>query len=171
MSGFEEHLLGELRAVHGADAARLPTRRRPRPTRVLAAGAGVIVAAVVAVAATLALTATPATTKSYSIIRNPDGSLTVTLNAIHQMKKLNDVFESMGVHARAVPVTKKCQPVPGDILNVWPGHTMNDTIVLGTRNLPGEGPERIGAAELPNGQVELDIVTVVNGPVPTCFAK
>lgn len=175
MSTFEDHLLEELRTEHGADAARIPTRRRSRRAHVLAAGGG-MAAATAAAAATLSFTATPATTQSYSIIHNPDGSLTVTLSAIAQMTQLNKVFASMGLDTRAVPVTADCHTPPGfppSSLFRWPGrHTMNDTIVLGTTPMRGEGPERLGAAALPNGDVEVFIVTLDHGTrVPTCFAK
>ena len=42
MNKFEDHLLAELRAVHGADAARLPARERSRWARALTAGGAIV---------------------------------------------------------------------------------------------------------------------------------
>jgi len=42
---------------------------------------------------------------------------------------------------------------------------------LAPATCPARGPERIGAAQLPNAQVELYIVTTVSGAVPSCFPQ
>ena len=169
MNSFEHQLLAHLRAEHDADSATLP-RSRPR-RRALQLTAGVAVIAVMAVVAVLAFSASTGTPRASAVTLNADGSITVTLTDIAQMSNLNAELASLGYPIRAIPVTADCQDSEGILPNLWPGHVMTDTIVLGTHFTAGQH-EVIGAQEVANGQVELNIVTMSAGePVPTCFGE
>lgn len=126
MSRFEDRLLSELLEQHGALLADAPARplpampaarlrlRVPIP-RLLPAGAlGLAVAALVA-ALVIGLSSggggggTPA----YAVVRNGDGTVTVTVNELLGIEGANEELKTLGVPAVVVRSEEGCSTSPG----------------------------------------------------------
>ena len=113
MSNFQDRLWHELVHAHGADLSRIDrSAARPQPRvrpRLLAgiglAGIAAAIAAVVAVAVGLGAAGTP---PAYAVIRNPDGSVSVSISRLEGIAHANARLAALGVRARAVPVLPAC---------------------------------------------------------------
>jgi hypothetical protein len=123
-------------------------------TRVLA-GAG---AGIAAASATLALILAGATSPpAYAVTTSPDGTTTITLNALSAVSALNAKLAATGVHVRVAPVLSGCDaPVqiagsdapPATLLAQSQGGA--NEIQLSSTAAPGPGAP--GLTDVPAGQ-------------------
>ena len=101
MSKLEERLWSDLLATHGGDLAMAASPKRREHKRALlpltATALAIAAVAIVVVLSLSARTATPA----YAVTRNPDGTLTVTINELAGISQANEKLERLGVRARA----------------------------------------------------------------------
>ena len=120
MSAFEDRLWMYLADEHGADevasssmsaGANLRSRvaeARRRSVMMTTSALGVITAAAAAVVLLVSVTAS--TQPAYALTRNPDGSITVTINDLQAaIPELNARFVAMGVDETVIPITQRCQ--------------------------------------------------------------
>ncbi|MEU8377685.1 hypothetical protein [Streptosporangium sp. NPDC048865] len=118
---FEERLLMELKtemAEMAGRAAREPARRpRGIVTRARLAGAAALAVAAVAVPLVLG-----GGTAAYAVTKNPDGTLTVTVNELQDPEGLQAELNAQGVKADVTytPRDKRC--APGRFTSVDPAY-------------------------------------------------
>lgn len=174
MSKFEDHLWREFLHEHGDDLAQLNrpatrhTLRRPR----LVAGAGLgLAGAATALALVLSATSAPA----FAVIRNPSGTVTVTINQIAGVSGANAELAALGVNARAVPIVQGCTAT----LQLLPKRT--SSVILPPRGSGRPRSVTIEPSRIPAG--DTDVLAVVQstgvqilvgmvhqGAVPRCLA-
>lgn len=172
MSEFQERLWSQLVSDHAASLAypigtRYPLpalpivepRRRPRlalpalrPRRI---AAGLTALAMVLAVAMLLATSGTAPSAAYAVMRNPDGSIGVSIAELTGVAGANAQLARLGASVAVVPVLADCPssgtptPIPpslagriahieGQGVTVQPGLVpAGDTLVLGARELSG----------------------------------
>ncbi|MGH2886101.1 MAG: hypothetical protein ACRDPA_25960 [Solirubrobacteraceae bacterium] len=133
--------------------------------------AGGSTAALAAIAATvvLVLVVTTGATPAYALIKNSDGTVTVSLrNLTTGISQLNARLERMGIDYTVIPVTQNC-PFTTPVLSAGPG-SLSETVTIGTKNTEPSGVDGYLAAEqLPDGLIGLGIGGMKT-PLPACLS-
>ncbi|GAA2805606.1 hypothetical protein [Crossiella cryophila] len=174
MGTFEERLLGNLMAEHGAELAEGPAPRRRRGVRPLwIAGAAAAVAGLVFAGVSVLGEGPPA----FAVTKDNDGKVTITIKEFGAIDALNKELGRMGVPMRALPVTKDCkdridpaQQVP-DILRFGIGPKVKEVSFHTNEVKPG-ATLLIGVSKpLHGGGTEptWTLTFQVRGPIPGCL--
>ncbi len=191
MPSFEERLWAELVEHHGAalaaPPARGPARRSPRARLRVRTAAGLATAAA-ALAAALVLVlggigpgSGPA---AYAVVRNPDGTVTVTIREIVGVTGATARLEALGVPARVVGVRPGCgsrgftparlPPQASHGIARIAGGAGHAAIVLDPAAIPAGDTVLVGVEPFgggPRGESEIGLsVGVFRGPAPPCVA-
>lgn len=177
MTGFEDELWTRLVDDHGADEVRLnadPRTGRSRRPLLLGGGATAIGAA--AAAAVIGFGATGGTTPAYAMTQNADGSYTFTINDLATAApELNAKFKQLGINETVVPATASCPAAStGDIsheLMLYPGASLSEALTFepGHKWLEPGYTGVIGAEQLPDGQIAMNMEAVPAADIPSCF--
>lgn len=109
MTKFEDKLLSDLLVEHGAELA---TANRPQPRRPASRPAWIAAGALaVAAPATAGITVFGDTPPAYAVIKNNDGTVTVTIKDLKAIESANAKLRELGVRAKVVPQTTDCPSV------------------------------------------------------------
>jgi hypothetical protein len=171
MNTFEDRLWADLVREHGDEIRRHGMPRPPHATSrrrpALLAGMALAAAGLIA-AAVLAVNAITAPPPAYAVTRNPDGSVTVTLNEIKAITALNAELARDNIPAEAIPLTTDC-PVHG-FPNAMPAGTdpSTYTITFDAREIPAGYTAVVAVGETASGQVAL-AQGAFPSPAPACF--
>ena len=173
-SKFEDHLWREFVHEHGDGLAQLSrpatrhTLRRPR----LVAGAGL---GLVAGATALALILTATSAASFAVTRNPNGTVTVTINQIAGVSGANTELAALGVSATAVPIVQRCtaalQLLPKESSSPIlpsPGSGLPQSVTIEPSAIPAGDTVVLAVAQIAGGIQMLD--GMVQGAAPACVA-
>ena len=163
-----EHFGKQLVAV--AHARHTPPVRRRWRVRTLIATPVVVAAAVVGVL--IATTAGTTTSKAYALTQNENGSYTLTINDISTaVVQLNAAFASLGISAKAIPVTADCTPQAGTfippLMAPVSSTSGNESITLSNANVPPGWTTYIAAEQTPSG-IRLSVGSTA-APLPSCL--
>jgi hypothetical protein len=169
MSTFEDRLWSDLVREHGDQMAahrgltRPASRRRPA----LITGSALVTVAL-ATALVLALTAGTSAPPAYAVITNPDGTVTVTLNDISALNRLNAELARDGLRAKAIPVTATC-PTRA-FQNTMPAGTdpSTYTITIVPADIPDGYTAIVAVSQNASGQVTL-VQGAFPNPGPSCI--
>jgi hypothetical protein len=154
-------------------------RQRSRRARFgVLSGATAAVAAVI-VALVLTLGATTDAPPAYAIVRNADGSLTITLNDLTTgIPALNARFQQLGIPENVIPIYAGCNSPDGSgnlvmhpdpLFEIKGSITMTYTPRAAQLHPAPAGYQYVLAAKrLPNGMV-LDFIGALKPPIPTCL--
>jgi hypothetical protein len=174
MSKFTDRLWRELMREHRAELERIdrppaPRRRRALPRRLLAgtsvglAGAGTAIALAIGAANT---------TPAFAVTKNPDGTVSVTINKLAGVAGANQRLAQMNVRAVAVPVVAGCEGAPPPaamraILLARAAAVHGGTVRIDPRQIPAgkslvlaAGSGRVNIAQLRPGK---------SWTAPSCF--
>ena len=182
MNTFEDRLWTHLADQHranevtskraGAEAGHRSPITDARRRRVVMTSAACGLVAAVAAAAVLLVSVTASTQPAYALTRNPDGSITVTINDLQTaIPELNARFAAMGVDETVIPITQGCKtPTP---MPVFPQSTASETLTF----TPNEGRKYLApgfdgvlAAGYTSTGRFLLFVGAMKPPLPDCFA-
>ena len=169
MRTFEDRLWSDLVSEHGDEMEAHPVviraARRRRPALVTGTA---FATAGLALAVALVLSATTSAPPAYAVTRNPDGTVTVTLNDISAITALNAALARDGLPATAVPLTASC-PVHAPLVAMPAGTDPSTyTITLVPADIPVGYTAIVGATKNASGQVVL-LQGAIRPPVPACF--
>ncbi|QIS19981.1 hypothetical protein [Nocardia terpenica] len=177
MTGYEDRLLSDLMTEHGGKLARA-TRPAPRRSRRRAAGIAVGAVALVA-AAGIALDTAGETPRAYAVVRNSDGSVTVTITELSApaIAATNAKLTEMGIPAKVVPMTKQCPDldtdpsalVPRDAQYTFPQQNRDGSITLRSTVAPPGYVMLLGLAGMPGDHPGLSFTAPVRVPGPSCL--
>jgi hypothetical protein len=191
MSKFTDRLWRELMREHRAELERIDrpaaARRRPAlPRRLLAgtsvglAGAGTAIALAIGAASS---------TPAFAVTKNPDGTVSVTINKLTGVAGANQRLAQMNVRAVAVPVVAGCEGAPPPaamralLYKVHAAAAAGGTVKIDPKQIPAgkslvlaAGPGRVNIAQLYRGKartapscfrgVEGAVVCSAGGPPP-----
>jgi hypothetical protein len=191
MSKFTDRLWRELMREHRAELERIDRpaasrRRRALPRRLLAgtsiglAGAGTAIALAIGAAST---------TPAFAVTKNPDGTVSVTINKLTGVAGANQRLAQMNVRAVAVPVVAGCEGAPPPaamralLYRVHAAAVQGGTVKIDPKQIPAgkslvlaAGPGRVNIAQLRRGKswtapscfrgVEGAVVCSAGGPPP-----
>jgi hypothetical protein len=181
MSTFEDRLWTYLAAEHAAEEVTsrstgaqaslrsrvVQARRRPM---VMTASALAVIAAVAA-AVVLLVVGTASTQPAYALTRNPDGSITVTINDLQTaIPELNARFKAMGVDETVIPIRPGCpthMAVPA-----YPQSAASDKLTFTTNERHeylDPGFDGLLAAGYTSGGRLLVFIGAMKPPLPPCF--
>jgi hypothetical protein len=165
--GADEVTSRRTRAGASLRSRVVPARRRP--VVMTTSALGVIAAGAAAVVLLVSVTAS--TQPAYALTRNPDGSITVTINDLQAaIPELNARFAAMGVDETVIPITQSCQThmaVPA-----FPQSAASDKLTF----TPNEGHKYLApgfdgvlAAGYTSGGQLLVFIGAMKPPLPACF--
>lgn len=165
--GADEVVSRRMRA--GANLRSWVVQARRRPVVMTSSALGVIAAAAAAVVVLVSVTAS--TQPAYALTRNPDGSITVTINDLQAaIPELNARFAAIGVDETVIPITQSCQTrmaVPA-----FPQSAASDKLTF----TPNEGHKYLApgfdgvlAAGYTSGGQLLVFIGAMKPPLPACF--
>ena len=181
MSTFEDRLWTYLADEHEADEITSKTTKAEtsprsravqalrRPAVTTTSALGVIAAAAAAVVLLVSVTAS--TQPAYALTRNPDGSITITINDLQAaIPKLNARFAAMGVDETVIPITENCQTQMA--VPAFPQSAVSDKLTF----TPNEGHKYLApgfdgvlAAGYTSGGQLLVFIGAMKPPLPACF--
>ena len=168
----DEHGADEVTSKRTRAGASLRSRvvqARRRPVVMTTSALGVMAAGAAAVVLLVSVTAS--TQPAYALTRNPDGSITVTINDLQAaIPELNARFTAMGVDETVIPITQSCQThlaVPA-----YPQSAASDKLTF----TPNEGHKYLApgfdgvlAAGYTSGGQLLVFIGAMKPPLPACF--
>lgn len=185
MSTFEDQLWSQLvhergeqmRAASAATAAlaasasvttRTSRRRRDVRRPALLTGTALGIAGI-ATAGVLALSAAPA---AFAVVKNSDGTVTITLNELSSLAALNQKLSQEGIPFTAVPMSTTC-PASGSISILpssprEPAQPPKSAITIDATQIPNGDVGVLGATETSSGRVEL-VAGAATPPTPSCL--
>lgn len=181
MTRFADQLLADLLADHGGtlhDMTPPVARRRNTPRLWVAVGS---LGAAGATAATLALVG--GGSPAYAVTQNGDGSLTISINRLSGVEKVNTALHSLGVAVVAVPVRTGC-PVIGSLPHASPadhgsltvnaaGGTNNGdanaTVTLNVHGIPAGDTALLAVSSSPDGRLQA-ATSLIAGAAPACVS-
>lgn len=181
MTRFADQLLADLLSDHGSAlrdmAAPAARRRGNRPLWVSAGALG----AAGATAAGLALVA--GGSPAYAVTENGDGSLTITINRLSGVEKVNTALHSLGVAVVAVPVRTGCPSITslpratladhGSLtVDAADGANNGDaisTITLNVHGIPAGDTALVAYSASPDGRLQA-ATSLIAGPAPACVS-
>lgn len=193
MSKLEDRLWSDLLTAHGADlqVTTSPGRREPKRA-LLPLAVTVLTVAAIAIVVVLSLSARTAT-PAYAVTRNPDGTVTVTIDELAGIGQANEKLERFGVRARARsgPVGPSCKvkslrPSPRTMdpimrflhptrkpfaVTIDPGAIPKDTTLLIRVRLEGIPHPRVPVRGKLNGKTLRSAaigILLARDPVPAC---
>jgi hypothetical protein len=150
----------------GPGGMRQTARLRPRAT-ILTAGAAVIAAA--AAALVLLLGAATSPLPAYALVRNQDGTVTVTLHDLATaIAPVNAKFAQLGIDETVIPITDNCATKAIAMVGVSGGPAQAITLTAGRRYLLPGWHGILVAKQNPGGHVAL-ILGAVQGQLPSCW--
>jgi hypothetical protein len=188
MTNFEDKLLSDLMAEHGAqlrqlprpgsDPATSPARRRPRAVRRpvwLATGATGVAAAV-----TAAVLALGGAAPAFAVTRGADGSVQVSVSELSGVAGANAALQRMRIPVRVVPVRPGCPsmsslPHPHLVQHPWisvgsgngPGGRRSVTVKMShTGGVPAGSTLLLAFST--QGGLSQGAGGLISGPVPRC---
>jgi hypothetical protein len=172
MSKFTDRLWQELMREHGAKLGAInrpaAARRRVLPrllagTSVGLAGAGTAIALAIGAASS---------TPAFAVTKNPDGTVSVTINKLAGVAGANARLAQMNVRAVAVPVEAGCEGAPPPamlhaIISARAAAAKGGTVRIDPHQIPAgkslvlaAGPGRVNIAQLHRGK---------SWTAPSCF--
>ncbi len=172
MSRFEDQLWSDLVIAHSTMRSddRLPAAKRRWASRGRFAAAGAVAIVVGAVAIMLSLSAGPSAPAAFAVTRQPDGSITLTLDEITGVSAANQELASLGVRARLAKVEPGCAATGELIPPSSYGHRRQEEMVETQRS---DGPGLNGLvwtirpSAIPPGDTLLITAEVLAGaPIP-----
>jgi hypothetical protein len=169
MSRFKDRLWADLVRAYGADLAQMtqpPAQPRRRP-RILA-GTGIGLAAAGATVAVVLGTA--GTVPAFAVIRNHDGSVTVSISRLEGIPAANAKLAALGYRARVVQVMARCGAnltLRGASRPGGPAQ-MRAGVRFDPRQVPA-GRVLLIQAWRARGEVAISRAQVMRGRVPGCL--
>ena len=165
--GADEVVSGRMRA--GANLRSRVLQARRRRVVMTTSALGVIAASAAAVALLVSVTAS--TQPAYALTRNPDGSITVTINDLQSaIPELNARLAAIGADETVIPITQSCHTrmaVPA-----YPQSAASDKLTFtlheGHKYLP-PGFDGVLAAGYTSGGQLLVFIGAMKPPLPACF--
>jgi hypothetical protein len=106
MSRFEDRLWSDLAGAYGSQLALVSPLQQRRSRRAPALALALVL--VVAIVAVLVLAPGTSTPSAYAVSRNPDGTLTVTIDELAGVAGANAELAALGAAARVVAVQQDC---------------------------------------------------------------
>jgi outer membrane murein-binding lipoprotein Lpp len=171
MTSFDESLWTRLVAEHDADLLTMETGGQRDAKRPLLLGGSALALAAATAAVVLAAGAASTAPPAYALTRNPDGSVTVTINELSTAAPaLNAKFAEMGVDETVVPVEAGCPTTREFRLTAYPQLHMTDQWTFQPDNLQSGWKGVLAAEQLPNGEVAVAQMAI-RPPVPSCFSN
>jgi hypothetical protein len=177
MTSFEDRLWAELVSEHATELPLEEPRQRKRPPRRLPAAVASLALLGVILASVATLT-TSSNAPAYAVVRNSDGTVTVTIHELVGINEANTQLEALEVNARAAGVEAGCttdlkrfHPVPfppqivGAIISL--GHAEAATVTITPSVIPSGDTLLLTARQLAPGFITMG-VQLYQGPVPSC---
>ncbi|QIS09245.1 hypothetical protein [Nocardia arthritidis] len=175
MNKFENRLLGELMIEHGAALATADRTEHRRRSPVRMAGIAVGALALAGVA-TVVVTTVGNDPQAFAVVRNPDGSVTVSVSDLRAIDDTNAKLAEMGVPARVLPMRKDCPDldestvVPLGQHYTLPQQNADGSVTLRPEAAPPGYVMLLGLAGMPGGhRVGLSFTAPVRQPGPACL--
>jgi hypothetical protein len=184
MRSFEDRLWGELLDRHGALLTEAPIRVAAPARSRLQVRRAPIAAFLTALAAALVTVVIGLTsgggTAAYAVVRNPDGTVTVTIRELVGVSGANQQLMTLGIPVRAAAVEAGCSAKPGELapgpISPSAERPFSPRIVGGETAVtirPGAIPAGdtllLVARQLTPGTVRLG-VRVYRGQAPSCVS-
>lgn len=177
MSKFEDRLLGDLINAHGSELA---ATARPAPRRFPRRAVGVGVAALALVGVSIVgLDMMGASPQAFAVVRNDDGSVTVSISDMRAIDATNAKLEDMGIRAKVLPMRKDCQELDeSTLLSVQqrdaqytlPVRNPDGSVTLQPSAAPPGYLMLLGLAGLPGGTgIGMSFTAPVSAPGPSCL--
>jgi hypothetical protein len=193
VASFEDRLLGQLVEQHGALLADAPApvapgehvfsgasrRRRFAPAAALAVALAAALAAIV-----VGLGSGSRTSPAFAVVRNADGTVSVTIAELAGVEGADDRLAALGVPARVVRSQRSCPTRPGQFkaarlsaaqalaISRLAGPAGTAAVVIDPAAVPAGDEVVIGARSLPqpSGSAAVGLETqVYEGAAPPCL--
>ena len=114
----------------------------------------------------------PAASPAFAVMKNPDGTVTITLNELSSLAALNQKLSQEGFPFTAVPMSTTC-PASGSISILpssprEPAQPPKSAITIDATQIPNGDVGVLGATETSSGRVEL-VAGAATPPTPSCL--
>ncbi|MFI9503321.1 hypothetical protein [Nocardia sp. NPDC052566] len=178
MSKFEDRLLGDLIDAHGPELAVAPS---PAPRQFPRRPVSIAVAAVaLAGASIVAIDLLGASPQAFAVVRNDDGSVTVSISDMRAIDATNAKLAEMGIRAKVLPMGKECPELDeSTLLSVanqpdshytLPQLNPDGSVTLQPTAAPPGYLMLLGLAGLPGGTgIGRSFTAPVRAPGPNCL--
>ena len=182
MSRFEDRLWGELVEQHGALLAEAPARVPSAGRRFgRAPVAAVALAVVIALVALVIALGRGGRASAYAVVKNADGTVTITINELEGVAPANQRLEQLGVPVRIPSVERWCPTTRAELKSARLSPARSREISEPTGGV-GRYSLRVDPAAIPSGdtlvltahEVRPGLTylrsLVIEGAAPRCLA-